>query len=373
MEVLFDPVKRQRAEVYHRGRGLHDWAVRIFGILGVVIFFGFGWEFSLHDLFTAWTDSTFLQIVSFVGIILLVFWILRTFFEYFTTYRMRRIFGLSTQTPGGWLSDQLKGLILGILFGSLLSWGLLSLIEDHPGFWWAYAAFYASILHVLTVFLMPVVLLPLYYKLKSYPATSLRSRLERLFIRANVKVADIYEINYSSKTTSVNAAVMGLGKTRKIVLGDTMGNRYTDAEIEAVLAHEIGHYVHKDMVKKILLEMIGFLVTFFLTAQVWPGLVSWRGYTEPFSIAGLPLLFLIIGILRWAISPLEMWHSRHLERKADIYALNLIDQPRELAMAFVKLADDNLSQIRLDWYTLLFRASHPSIGERINRALVWKK
>lgn len=373
MEVLFDPVKRQRAETYQQGKARHDWIARMVTVIGVVLFFGLGWEIPVYEFLTGWTESTTLQIVSYVGGLLSAGWILESIFEYFTTYQMQRFFGLSTQKPGAWLYDQVKYLLLCLVGATLLSMGLLALITHFPTNWWIYGSIAVFILYFLMAFLMPVVLLPLFYKLKPYPSTSLRNRLEQLFTRANVQVAEIYEINLSARTTSSNAAVMGLGKTRKIVLGDTLNERYSDGEIEAIMAHEIGHHVHKDIFKIILMNLIRFVVVSLIIAQVWPDIVEWRGYGALDSVSSLPMLFLTMGVIYWLITPLEKLYSRHLERKADAFALDLIEHPRDLAMAFVKLADDKLSLPQVDWYTLLFTATHPPVGQRIERALSWKK
>lgn len=373
MKKLCNPARRELAGKYRAKKAREEWGGRILLVLLLLMFFATGLEFKLFNFLAGWTHCQNWQLISFVGGLVILGWILETVWDYLTTYRLEREFALSNQTVAAWFKDQLKVLPLALILAIAAAKLTLELIKAWPHAWWISITIICSVLTLLIMFIVPVVFLPMFYKLSPYPENALRRRLESLFQRAGIQVANIYEINFSARTNRANAMVAGLGRTRRIILGDTLRNRYTDEEVEGIMAHEIGHHIYHDITILVLMSIGVTLITAYLTAFLWPFLADVRGYATLSSPEGLPLLALVAGAITWLLTPLTNWICRRMERRCDAFSLNLIENPGDLAKAFGKLADDNLSLWQLGWYDLLFEATHPAVGDRIEMAMNWKK
>ncbi|HMA58792.1 MAG TPA: M48 family metalloprotease, partial [Halanaerobiales bacterium] len=290
------------------------------------------------------------------------------FIEFFTIYDLRKEYNLSAQSSKEWLNDRVKSFLLTLVLTHLFSLLFLFLTNNYPQAWWLIMSIILSVFVVLLNYLLPVLILPLFYTLKSYPEGELKDRLMSTFDKLDIEIEDIYEINLSSKMTSANAAVIGMGKTRKILLSDNLADRFSAEEIEAVLSHEIGHHVNNDIYKNLLLLPFIIVITAFIVHLSWPTLLSWFGYVNQNLIISLPLLLLYWGILYSIFTPLQLYLSRKYERRADKFAFEVIDKPMNLGKAFAKLADDSLSRLDYRWWEKLYKASHPSIKSRIYEA-----
>lgn len=291
------------------------------------------------------------------------------FIRYWLFYKLNRQYKLSNQKTKEWLLDQVKSFFLNLILRYLTARLFVFLVDWWPEYWYILFSIIGTVFILLLTFFLPKVLLPLFFKLKVYPDNSLRERLMDLIKRAKLKIEEIYEINLSSKFNFANAAVIGLGKTRKIILADNLTDKYSDAEVEAILAHELGHQKHKDMLKNILIQIIFLLILTFIISLVWPRLVVLRDYESITSIYGLPLLFVLWSFLSYLLSPILLYLNRKYETKADQYAVNLINDPKNLASALAKLADESLAEIDLSLYKLIFEASHPPINVRIQQTI----
>jgi len=262
--------------------------------------------------------------------------------------------------------------MLTILLTFIFSWLFIFLQNTFPENWWIIIAIVLSIFVVLLNYLLPIIVLPIFYKLKPYPEGELKNRLMKTFDKLDIEIEDIYEINLSSKMTSANAAVIGMGNTRKILLSDNLADRFSFEEIEAILCHEIGHHINNDIYKNLLLQPIIITITAYIVNQSWPSLINLFGYQNIDAIISLPLLLIIWGILYSLFTPLQLYLSRIYERKADRFSFEVIDDPMELGRAFAKLADDSLSRLEFSWWEKLYKASHPSIKARIEKAKDFK-
>lgn len=371
MKDLYDPERRQLAKEYNYYQDRNRWVKRIMQLIFWSVFLGFSLEFNLYHLTTDWINNRELKLILFLLAFSLIYFGLNWILSFFLSYQLKRKYELSAQEPGDWFLDQIKSYILNLIFLYLAARVFIFMINVWPENWWIPYSIAGSIFILVVTFILPKVLLPIFFKLTPYPDTSLRKRLMRLIKRAGVKVEEIYEINLSSKVNFGNAAVVGLGKTRKLLLGDILTDKYTDAEIEAILAHEIGHHANGDIFKNLLVQPFLLFSTSFIVDRIWPIFVGWRGYAAVDSIYALPLLLLIWGALNWLFSPLPVYLSRKFERRADRYSLELIADPRSLATGLAKLADESLSKLDYNLYKLLFEASHPPIGERVKKAWNW--
>ena len=286
----------------------------------------------------------------------------------YRSFVLDRRYGLSTETFRVWLRDYaLAAAIRGALAvaGAEIVYGLL---RQAPRWWWlGAAAIFAGAVGLLAK-VAPVLLLPLFYTLRPMSREPLRDRLAALSARAGVPVLGVYEWGLGRKTRRANAALVGTGRTRRILVSDTMLDEYTEDEIEVVLAHEIAHHVHRDIFSALVIESALLLVACFAAAcALGPG---WRaaGLESPSDPGGLPLLVLAAGVVSLAAAPLLNALSRRNERRADRYALALTGQPAAFISAMRRLATQNLAEEDPSRAVLWLFHTHPPIAERIETA-----
>jgi STE24 endopeptidase len=276
-----------------------------------------------------------------------------------------RRYGLSVQTFGGWLADWLKGNAIGLLLGlvsiEVVFWLLLVL----PQLWWLVAGILYLALVVGLANLGPVLLLPLFFKLTRLEPSPLTERLEDLSRRAGARVRGVYRMDLSAKTTAANAALMGLGNTRRIVLGDTLLDRYTSREIEVIFAHELGHHVHHDVPRLVIGQSIVTLVGLFVSALVLARESSALGYQGIADVAAMPLLALVLSAFGVVTTPILNYLSRRQERAADLYAIRATGDSEAFVDAMTRLANQNLAELDPARWVEVLLYDHPSIGERI--------
>jgi len=290
-------------------------------------------------------------------------------------FRLEHQYHLSNQKLRSWLWDEVKGWLLSLVLMTIMVELVYGIIRIAPQRWWiiAWAVFIG--LFLLMAQLAPVVLMPIFYKFEPLANDSLRERLTKLGERAGTRVRGVYEWKLSEKSNKANAALTGLGSTRRIILADTLLQNYSDDEIEAVLAHELGHHVHKHILKGILTQVgitfFGFwlinVVLRFVLAKDWFPVLDPRLY----DFANLPLIVLVATILGFVLMPALNAISRHHERQADRYAWENTAAIEPFITAMQKLADQNLAERQpAKWIEFLFH-SHPSIGKRVAAAQVW--
>ena len=216
--------------------------------------------------------------------------------------------------------------------------------------------------------LAPVVLLPLFYRITPLDRAPLRERLVALADRAGARVLGVYEWGLGDKTRKANAALAGLGATRRILVSDTMLAEYSDDEIEVVLAHEIAHHVHRDIWKGIALESVLIFTGFWLAARVLEWSVGWLELAGPADPAGMPLLLLTAGAVSLVALPASHAMSRAYERRADRFALELTRNPQAFVSAMRRLGAQNLAEEHPSKLVQWLFYSHPPVAERIAAA-----
>ena len=283
----------------------------------------------------------------------------------YSDFLLERRYGLSNETLRGWLIDQAKSFGLGLLLGCGGAAILYALIRYSPEHWWLPAGAVFALIIVGIANVAPVVLLPLFYRVKPLDRESLRTRLIALAERADARVLGAYEWGLSDKTKKANAALAGIGATRRILVSDTMLAEYSDEEIEVVLAHEIAHHVHGDIWKGILFQCVLILAGFYLGARVLNWMAAAFELRSVADIAGLPLLLLAAGGVSLVMLPLAHALSREFERNADRFALSLTRNPGAFISAMRRLAAQNLAEERPSPLVQWLFHSHPPVHERI--------
>jgi Zn-dependent protease with chaperone function len=290
---------------------------------------------------------------------------------WYSGYALEHRYGLSRQRPGAWLVDHVKGAVLGLLLavaGALIVYGAIAWAD---GWWWLLAGCVFAILTVGLAHLAPVLLLPLFFTFVPLRRDQLRTRLEALAARAGTRIVGVYEWALGAKTRKANAALTGVGRTRRILVSDTMLEQYSDDEIEVVLAHELGHHLHHDIWRALALEsslvLAGFLAADLALTRLGPSLgIEGRG--DP---AGLPLLAASVGLVSLLLMPVGLALSRRHERRADRFALDLTGNTEAFQSAMKRLGAQNLAEEKPSRLVQWLFYSHPPLEERLDAARRW--
>jgi Zn-dependent protease with chaperone function len=288
--------------------------------------------------------------------------------SWYRGFVLEQRFGLSSEPAGAWLRDHVKGLALSCALALLGAEIVYAALRWSSVWWWvaAAAAFIAGV--ALIAALAPVLLMPVFYKFTPLSREDLHERIIALSARAGVPVLGVYEWGLGEKTRRANAALVGTGRTRRVLLSDTLLAGYSDDEIEVVLAHELGHHAHHDIAKGLLLESVLIVAGFALGAVVLRKLGPAVGLTSAADVAGLPLLLLTAGAVSLAATPAINAYSRRNERAADRFALTMTRRPAAFVSALKRLATQNLAEPQPSQTTVWLFHTHPPIEERISAA-----
>lgn len=276
-----------------------------------------------------------------------------------------RRYGLSHQGLISWLADFAKAGILSLALGLGLVIFVYWLLENFPEVWWAFAAGLTVLLMLGLTMLVPIVIVPLFFKLKPLEDGDIAERLLALAQRARVRIQSISVINLSAKTSAGNAMLAGLGRTRRIILGDTVLDRYSVDEIEVITAHELGHYRHHDISRLFVVQCALILLGFYFTSLALNRAVPWFDFDGVNDVAAFPLFVLTFGGLNLLVGPLINAYSRHLEAAADEYAMTLTAKPEAFVDMMTRLTNQNLSDATPSrWAEILFY-DHPPYSKRV--------
>jgi STE24 endopeptidase len=375
--TLLDPEKQKQAKQYARIRR-RLWLVdTIFSALYFLAWIYFGWAISLREWLTdRWSLFTnpWLLVPAFVAVFGGIFFVLNLPLGYYSGFILPHRFGQSNQTLQGWIMDQIKGLAIGLPLGLILLELLYLALRVTGGLWWLWAAGGLLVFNVLLINLAPVLIMPLFNKYIPLgdEHRDLADRLLKLAERANTKVRGVFKFDMSKRTKSANAALTGIGNTRRIILGDTLINEFSPDEIETVLAHELGHHVHKDIPVLITFGILSTTLGLYLASLGLNWAIDQFGFLSPADVAALPALGLIFGIYDFLTMPLNNAVSRWRENMADDYALNSTGKKEAFASAFTRLANQNLGEVDPETWVVFMFYSHPPLGERIAKAVNWK-
>jgi STE24 endopeptidase len=277
-------------------------------------------------------------------------------------------YGLSTQTFSHWFKDHVKAGLISLLFAEAGAAVVFYTLRRWPDYWWVIAGAGYSLVTIVLVNLAPVLLLPLFFKFKPLGSEELRQRLTALASKAGTRIMGVYEWTLSDRTKKANAALTGLGNTRRILLSDTLLSDYSHEEIEVILAHELAHHVHRDIRTSVLFD-IALTFAGFVAAHV---ALQWAvprfGLYGPSDPAGIPVLLLSAGAIGLAAKPVLNAASRAHERRADAYALEMTRNPGAFVTAMKRLGQQNLAEDNPSRLVQVFFYTHPPIKQRLKAA-----
>ena len=375
--TTLDPERQKKAKEYARiSRRL--WLVNTsVSVIYTLAWLLFGWSIALRN-WLAGHGSLLMNPSILVPVFVLIFggiyFVLDIPMSYYSGFVLPHRYDQSTQTLKDWITDQVKGMLIGGPIGLVLLELLYFALRATGGLWWLWAVGGLLVFNVLLSNLAPVLIMPIFNKFVPLGEEhqDLAERLLKLAERAHTKVKGVYKFDMSRRTKSANAALTGIGNTRRIVLGDTLINEFTPDEIETVLAHELGHQVHRDILLLITFGTISTLVGFYLASLAMNWAVVFFGFTGVSDVAAFPALGLILGIYGFLTSPLDNAVSRWRERLADEYALQTTGKKEAFASAFIRLANQNLGEVDPEKWVVLMFYSHPPLAERIAMAKNWE-
>src|SRR5437762_5001642 len=366
-----DSAEARRYNRIRRWLGIAEFALSLALLIVLVIT---GWTNWLRDLamtgaFQIYALAVFLYTVMLV----MIGKILGLGMDYYS-FRLEHRYQLSNQKFRGWIWDEVKGLLVSAVLAAALVELLYFIIRQFSQHWWilAWVGFLGVV--VLVAQLAPVVLFPIFYKFEPLQDEDLKLRLVRLGERAGTRVRGVYKWRLSEKSKKANAALTGLGNTRRIILADTLLDNYSADEIEAVLAHELGHHVHKHILKSIGVQAGVTLVGFWAANWVLHYAVDrWHKFPALYDFANLPLIVLIFAILSFLLMPALNAFSRFKERQADRYAFENIASVAPFISSMNKLAEHNLAERTPSRWIEWWFHSHPAVVRRVAAAEQWDK
>ena len=285
--------------------------------------------------------------------------------SYYSGFHVEHRYGLSNQTIGRWAWEKLKGLLVGlpILVAVLLL--LYYCLRTYGEAWWLPVSIGLTLISVVLARIAPVIILPLFYKLTPLTDSLLKDRILALCATAGVVVEGIFTFDLSKNTKKANAAFTGIGKSRRIILGDTLIKEFSEEEIETVFAHELGHYKHRHILIGMRIGTVSTFAGLYLTAQLYQTSLAAFGFSAITELAALPLLALWLSLFSLVTSPLGNMLSRRHERQADAYAVKVTGKKSAFVSALRKLATTNLADPEPRALVEFLFYSHPSIAKRV--------
>ena len=290
--------------------------------------------------------------------------------EWYSTFRIEQAFGFNRMSLKLWLADQVKGALVGALIGLPLAALVLWIMGVSGGLWWLWAWAALVGFNLLLLVIYPTVIAPLFNKFEPLPDEALRARVQALMQRCGFAAKGLFVMDGSKRSAHANAYFTGLGAAKRVVFFDTLLQRLTPGEVEAVLAHELGHFKRKHVTKRMFsifaMSLVGLALLGWLAAQsgFYAGLGVAPNMSAPNDALALLLFMMALPSFTLFLSPLMAQVSRKHEFEADAYACAQADG-RDLAAALLKLHEDNAATLTPDPVYVRFYYSHPPASERL--------
>ena len=347
--------------------------VAVSGLLAAA-WLAFGWAARLDQALQAVTANEWLVVAGFAAVFGLTFQLVELPLGYYSGFVLPHRYGLSNQTLGAWIKDQVLGLVLGAAIGLPVLEAMYWLLRTTGGNWWLWAGGGYVLFVVILSNLAPILIMPLFNKYVPLDErhADLAARLRDLAARAGTRVSGVYRFDMSRRTKAANAALTGIGNTRRIILGDTLLEEFSPDEVETVIAHELGHHVNRDIPTGIIVSAAITLAGLWLAAAVLDSGAAALGFAGPASAGAMPLLMLTLGAFSLLTLPLNNAYSRWREVRADEYALAATGKPQAFANAMTRLANQNLADADPEPWVVFLLHSHPPIRDRVALASAWQ-
>jgi STE24 endopeptidase len=314
---------------------------------------------------TGFVTNDYIAFLFFITIIGILYSILNFPFDFYGSYIIEHRFSLSNQTVAAWLIEKIKGAAVGIVIGVPVAVVFYVFLKLTGWFWWLWFSVFIFFISVFLARVAPVIIFPLFYKFKNLESDEIRRRITRLLDDQGIPIKGIYSFNLSKDTKKANAGFTGIGRSKRIILSDTLIGQFTPDEIAVVFAHEMGHYKKRHIVKSIALGAFSIFLSFYLCGELYRLTLGYLGFAHVYDIAAIPVLFFYLTLFSLVTMPLSNALSRKYEREADRYALEVTRDREAFISSMEKLADMNLADRDPNPVTEFMLYSHPSIKKRI--------
>ncbi len=336
-------------------------------LLTIILLAG-GYTFSIEQAAFSLSSNIYIALIIFSAIFGIISSIVSFPFSFYSGFILEHTYNLSNQTFVQWLWESIKGMLIAIPIFIPLSIIFYFFLLTFDSLWWLPVAITLFIVSIGLSRIAPIVILPLFYKLTPLQDSPLKEKILSLTKSTKMIVEGIYSFNLSKTTKKANAAFTGIGKSKRILLGDTLIENFSEEEIETVFAHELGHYSHGHIWKGILIGTISIFLGLYLTSLAYAASLSWFGFTSISQIAALPLLTLWLSVYSLMTSPIGNILSRKHEFEADRYAVEQTKNRPAFVSTMNKLAEMNLADRTPHPLVEFLFYSHPSIEKRIHAA-----
>jgi STE24 endopeptidase len=344
----------------------------ITGLIGTAFFFLFT-AVMVAAGGTVWLESVVRSIVShdyaalllFVALFALLESVLSFPLKLYSGFYLEHKFHLSNQRFASWLWEGVKGMLVGVLIGMPIVIFLYYCLRTFETMWWLPVGVMMFLFSVVLARLAPVLIFPLFYKFTPLQENELREKIIRLCEKVGMTVEGVFVFNMSKNTKKANAAFTGIGRSKRIILGDTLVANFTDEEIETIFAHELGHYKLKHLWVMMTVGTFSTFLGLFIASRLYETSLLWFGFSAIGQLAALPLLGMWLGLYSMITGPLTNMLSRSHEWAADRFAVQLANNKEAFANALQKLAKVNLADSEPHPIIEFLFHSHPSIQKRI--------
>ncbi|MEM8677846.1 MAG: M48 family metallopeptidase [Planctomycetota bacterium] len=364
---VFDAEKYAKSQAYTRATTRFGMLESALSLLIFVVFWcvgGFGW---MDHLVRGWVSSEILRGLIYVGLLFVAGQLINLPFQLYDTFVIEERFGFNKTTLQTFILDHVKSLVLSVLIGAPLMAVIFYLFERFDTSAWLYGWIAVASFSVLLSYLAPPLILPLFYKLTPLGEGELKTAIQAMSQKCAFPLQEVYEIDGSTRSTKSNAFFTGFGKNKRIALYDTLIKNHSVGELVAVLAHEIGHFRRRHIIKNLVLGIIQMGIMFFLIGLFLNnrGLFDAFGVQELSVYASLVLFFMLYEPISKLLSVGMMMLSRRHEFEADAYAAEVTGAPDDLVKGLKKLAEHNLSNLTPHPFFVFVNYSHPPLMDRI--------
>lgn len=362
----FDLPRQRLAREYRRKR-LPLNAIRIVAYIAISASLLQGFTFQVKAWASAFGGGVS-QVALYTVIVYFLYWLPVVPLGVYGALVLERRYGMSVQGFHSWSGDAAKNLAIGLGFSVLTVEVLYFLLAATPDLWWLYAWALGLLVGLALTWIGPVVLAPWFYKFEPLADEALAARLRALAERAGTKVVGAFRMLASAKTTRAIGGLTGLGRTRRIILSDTLLNRYSPDEVESVIAHELGHHVNRDMARLIAAGTVVTLVGLLAVDRILRAAIVPLGLAGMDDVAGLPLIGLAVAAVSTLLGPFVNALSRRREAEADAFALRMTGNPEAFRTTMVRIHDQNLGVADPHPIVEFLFHDHPSGRRRVDAA-----
>jgi STE24 endopeptidase len=337
----------------------------ITSFLLIIGFVYFHYSIGLENFLQSYITNKYLLFLSFILLTGLAGIIIYFPINFYKDFYLEHQYNLSNQTFGKWIFENFKGFVVSVVIGIPILLVFYFVLNKFNQLWWLPFAIILFVISVVFARLIPILILPIFYKISPIEDEDLTESITRIAEDAGIRVENVFKFNMSKNTKKANAAFTGLGKSKRILLGDTLLDNYSKDEIETVVAHELGHYKRKHIVKNIVIGTIASFGTLFLMAYFYNISLDWFGFSRLQEIAALPILSVWAMLIGMIQTPITNIISRKFEYEADEYAISVTKKPSAFISTLNKLTEQNLADMNPHPFVEWFFYSHPSITKRV--------